>query len=610
MPPRKKAAAAAKPEEAEAPAPTPVQPAPTKSKSENSKVENSEKSVAVVEAEKGRKLTKNEKRRLKEKQRKASDGKNEQPGENYNISSKENHTSGTGDDNATIENVEIEYVSAEYNDPSVMAEFQDVFAKFAKPEELTAMRENEGGTDVIIKQEPGAQDSSANDDEGGQEDEDEPQIKTISKKKKKLASRLSVAELKQLVPRPDVVEAHDVTAADPKLLVYLKSYRNTVPVPRHWCHKRKYLQGKRGIEKVPFQLPEWIAETGIAKIREHVMEEESRKKAKQKSRDRLQPKMGKIDIDYQVLHDAFFKYQKKPKLTDHGDVYYEGKEFELDMKKRQAGQMSGELMELLEMKPDGSTPPPWLVNMQRYGPPPSYPSMRIPGLNAPIPPGCQFGYQPGGWGKPPVDEQGRPLYGDVFGQAGGDGFYDEGEIDKTRWGEVAVIEEEEEESEEEEEEEDEDTQTHTDMSGMDTPSTLDGAQSMVSGLETPDTIDLRKRAGTDTPDTFSTQPKELYHVLQEKKVTGAKDAALFGSDHGYVLPGQGGVEMSINPDHLENQLQELGDQEGLREAYDAERAKAGTDVGADVADLDQANQKRKRRADTSMAAKRHKDFKF
>ena len=30
-------------------------------------------------------------------------------------------------------------------------------------------------------------------------------------------------------------------------------------------------------------------------------------------------------------------------------------------------------------------PPPWLVAMQRYGPPPSYPSLKIPGLNAPIP---------------------------------------------------------------------------------------------------------------------------------------------------------------------------------------------------------------------------------
>ena len=34
-----------------------------------------------------------------------------------------------------------------------------------------------------------------------------------------------------------------------------------------------------------------------------------------------------------------------------------------------------------------NAPPPWLVNMQRYGPPPSYPGLRIPGLNSPLPPG-------------------------------------------------------------------------------------------------------------------------------------------------------------------------------------------------------------------------------
>ncbi|MED6200287.1 hypothetical protein PIB30_083586 [Stylosanthes scabra] len=42
----------------------------------------------------------------------------------------------------------------------------------------------------------------------------------------------------------------------------------------------------------------------------------------------MQPKMGKMDIDYQLLHDAFFKYQTKPKLTSLGDLYHEGKEFE------------------------------------------------------------------------------------------------------------------------------------------------------------------------------------------------------------------------------------------------------------------------------------------
>jgi len=50
---------------------------------------------------------------------------------------------------------------------------------------------------------------------------------------------------------------------------------------------------------------------------------------------------------------------------------------------------------------------------------------QIPGLNAPIPPGTDFGYAPGQWGKPPVDESGIPLYGDVFGEALGEESDDE-----------------------------------------------------------------------------------------------------------------------------------------------------------------------------------------
>lgn len=69
---------------------------------------------------------------------------------------------------------------------------------------------------------------------------------------------------------------HDVTAQEPKLLVHLKATRNTVPVPRHWCFKRKYLQGKRGIEKPPFQLPEFIRRTGIQEMREALQEKVGR----------------------------------------------------------------------------------------------------------------------------------------------------------------------------------------------------------------------------------------------------------------------------------------------------------------------------------------------
>lgn len=86
-------------------------------------------------------------------------------------------------------------------------------------------------------------------------------------------------------------------------------------------------------------------------------------------------------------------------------------------------------------------PPPWLVNMQRYGPPPAYPNMKIPGLNAPIPPGARYGYGVNEWGKPPVDEVGRPVYGDPFGVFAEAEAIDLNNMDMTRWGELRLNEE-------------------------------------------------------------------------------------------------------------------------------------------------------------------------
>lgn len=272
----------------------------------------------------GRKLTKNEKRRLKKKEQHAnavgtggaSAAKTSAPPEND-----ENMIENGHEESKDMPEIEIEYVSADISqlqDP-IYSQFKEIFQKFTKPEEL--MKEP-------VPEEEEEEFFLPNGHRNRNENAEEP-VKKISKKKKRLMSRLSVAELKQLVQKPEVVEAHDVTSSDPRLLVFLKGLRNTVPVPRHWCHKRKYLQGKRGIEKPPFRLPEYIADTGIARIRESILESDATKKSRAKARDRAQPKMGKIDIDYQVLHDAFFKYQTKPKMTDHGDLYFEGKEFEV-----------------------------------------------------------------------------------------------------------------------------------------------------------------------------------------------------------------------------------------------------------------------------------------
>ena len=70
-------------------------------------------------------------------------------------------------------------------------------------------------------------DHMAVDEDSEEEDKKGEQTNKLSKKKLKKQSRLTVAELKQIVERPDLVEMHDVTAMDPKLLVLLKSTRNS-----------------------------------------------------------------------------------------------------------------------------------------------------------------------------------------------------------------------------------------------------------------------------------------------------------------------------------------------------------------------------------------------
>lgn len=281
-----------------------------------------EEDHANLKSEGRRRLTKNEKRRMKKKQ-----GNEAPPATDH--ATKDNSSQSAETDREGESDIEIEYIAADVDselaglDQRILEQFRGVFHKFTKPEDLlkpTPPSSAEESSLVVAEE---AKSSAA------EEQQQAVVSKRLSKKKKKLLTRLSVAELKQLVERPDVVEAHDVSSSDPRLLVYLKSLRNTAPVPRHWCHIRRYLQGKRGADKVPYQLPDFIADTGIAKIREAIMEQEELKKGKQKARERVRPKMGKIDIDYQVLHDAFFKYQTKPKMTIHGDLYYEGREFEV-----------------------------------------------------------------------------------------------------------------------------------------------------------------------------------------------------------------------------------------------------------------------------------------
>ncbi|EEH50449.1 U2 snRNP complex subunit CUS1 [Paracoccidioides brasiliensis Pb18] len=416
--------------------------------------------------------------------------------------------------------------------------YRDVLTKFEK------LERNEDS----LSKEPDKPEVYFDDDNDIPDEEEEATGPKLSKKKRKEMNKLSVAELKALVRKPETVEWTDTSASDPRLLVHIKAYRNVVPVPTHWSLKREYLSSKRGVEKPPFALPKFIQETGIAEMRDAALEKQEQATLKQKQRERVQPKMGKLDIDYQKLYEAFFRFQTKPELTRYGEVYYEGKEYETNLRHLRPGELSDELKDALNIPP--GAPPPWLINQQRFGPPPSYPALKIPGLNAPPPPGAMWGYHPGGYGKPPVDEHNRPLYGgDIFGVLQTQSNVQLGEpVEKELWGELQAPEEEEEEEESEEEEggsgDEGDEEEGRMRMGLQTPSGLETPSGMVSTIPSEfggaesvvgasGEFDVRKHTrGTETEESPAAYHRSAYTVVPER-TTAVK--GFFGGDRAYDL---------------------------------------------------------------------------
>lgn len=465
-------------------------------------------------------------------------------------------------------------------DDPLFSQFAEIFAKFKEEDkDESALKEPEK-PEVFYDDDDNIQD----------EDEEEETKKRLSKKARKAANKLSIAELKAIVRKPEIVEWTDTSAQDPRLLVNIKSARNVVPVPTHWSLKREYLSSKRGIEKPGFALPKFIAETGISEMRDAVLEKQAEASLKQRQRERVQGKTGKLDIDYQRLYEAFFRRQTKPTLTRYGEVYYEGKEFETNLRHLRPNELSEDLKEALNMPP--GAPPPWLITQQKVGPPPSYPALKIPGLNAPPPPGASWGFHPGGYGKPPVDDQNRPLFGgDVFGLSDVKEDANQKEagpepVDKSLWGELQPPQEET-EDEEEEEDEDGDEEGEGDESGKRT-----GLETPFGGTETPggiatsvptdypgargmpDDVNLRKqRHGTETE--ASNHPRSAGTVLNERNISAE---GFFGGERAYDLSGApvlgqeergrkrkvGDVDVSVDPENMSK--------EELQRRYEAQRA--------------------------------------
>ena len=232
-----------------------------------------------------------------------------------------------------------------------------------------------------------------------------------------------------------------------------------------------------------------------------------------------------MDIDYQVLHDSFFKFQTKPKLTIHGDVYYENKEYEVKMRIYKPGRITEKLRVALGI-PENSSPP-WIINMQRFGPPPAYPNLKIPGVNAPI---CDPTAEitPNLWTPPPNENNGDLLYAN------------RGKIE--HWGDLK----------EEEDEELYNEGNEMSLSSDDEGKTKNsGISSVVSGMETPD-INLSKSitgpsssfaigSGENVPNpnqniNTNFMDKSSYFTVLEQVPKNVRENEIYGSSHGYVIP--------------------------------------------------------------------------
>lgn len=290
--------------------------------------------------------------------------------------------------------------------------YKDIFEKFdlsklpdTEQEEDDKQRtDNEVKTEnhLLIGSDAEEEDEDSDDEEKRQGNEKKEVVKSdtnnevetsvedsnnLSKRKFKKLYSLPLAVLKGESKYPELIEWMDANSPDPRLHIYLKTLPNSVSIPSHWQSKKSFLSSKRGIERPPFELPEFIRNTGILEMRNTVEESENEQSTlKQRMRERVQPKSGQLDIDYNKLHDAFFKYQKKPPLLKFGELYTEStNNDDLVLKEKishfKVGVLSPKLKHALGMVDEKGTLinrlPPWYYKMKEIGPPPSYPYMKI-----------------------------------------------------------------------------------------------------------------------------------------------------------------------------------------------------------------------------------------
>jgi splicing factor 3B subunit 2 len=327
---------------------------------------------------------------------------------------------------------------------------------------------------------------------------DSDSSKPLSSRQLRKSTKVPLALLKSATNNPQLVDWYDVDAKDPYLLVALKSQPNAVQVPEHWTAKREYLSQRKGLERPPFQLPKYIQDTGIQDMRGA-----DDRNLRQQQRDKVQPKMGRLDIDYQRLHDAFFKHQSKPRLFGFGDLYFEGREgedFKEEVLSLKPGVISSALRKALELPDNNRVPPPWISLMVKLGKSQSYKQLLIPGVDM------------------EYDNKGY-RDGSIHGQM----------MRGEHWGKLT----EESDSEEEEEEEEEEEVLGELLAEDQEDEVPDDDEQPVKVAITEVGRNGRQVSTKSVPIESDEGPKSLYRVLEEKKMDAGD--GILDSKVGYNL---------------------------------------------------------------------------
>jgi hypothetical protein len=222
-----------------------------------------------------------------------------------------------------------------------------------------------------------------------------------------------VEELKLVAPDPNKVEIHDANAPDPVFYVRLKAHAHSIPVPRHWMQRSLFLSHQIDREPSDDIVPSFIEKTGVAAMR---------------------PEAAR-NVNPKALAVPYLAGHPKLPVTEFGDVFYEGKDMRARFRRFRPGVMSDRLKQALGMTKNA--PPPWLYGMQKLGKlPPSYPTVKVPGLNAPLPSGARWGLSKGEWGQPARAADNSLIFGSVLREIDDDTVDASGMSKDQLWGAV------------------------------------------------------------------------------------------------------------------------------------------------------------------------------